>query len=231
MSFPIDLLSSHSLSVLLVVATVISACWLILCSNRLHLRPWQALLLAVAHTALGVLAVKLFAIIEGFGDLSAVGNMSLFGGMAFLPIFYLAVSRWGRWDVRDTFDVFTVALVGTLFFARINCIISGCCQGAFIPGTSIRLPTREMELVYDIAFLVIAMPRVVRGEARGQIFPLYMVSYGAFRFLTEFLRASSSALGPFHIAHLWAFVAFMLGASVLVEIRQQGDGKGRKVRE
>lgn len=214
-------LTNHRLFLLLLLATVLSVCWLSRANGRLRLTRLQTVLLGIAHTCIGVLAVKAFAIIEGFGDLSVVGNMSLFGGMAFMPIFYAGISRWGKRSARDVFDVFTISLVMTLFFARINCLFAGCCLGAFVPGTSLRWPTRELELVYYAVFLALLMPRVLHGELRGQVFPLYMVSYGCFRFVIEFFRASSHALGPFHIAHVWALIAIVLGASILVETRQQ----------
>ena len=226
----IEWLTSHSLPVLLVVATIVSICWLFVANRRLQLKWWQIVVLAVAHTFLGVLAVKTFAIIDGFGDLSVVGNMSLFGGMAFLPILYAGIAHWSKRDFFDVFDVFTISLVLTLFFARINCLVSGCCLGAVIPGTGFRWPTREIELLYDAVFIALLMPCVLRGERRGEVFPLYMVSYGCFRFVIEFFRVSGSAVGPFHIAHLWAFIAIVLGASILVETRQQTDRKERKVR-
>lgn len=226
----IEWFTNHSLLLLLAAATITSICWLFQANGRLNYKSWQVVTLGVAHTCLGVLAVKAFAIIEGFGDLSVVGNMSLFGGMALLPIFYGTLARKGHRDTRDVFDVLTMSLVMTLFFARINCIISGCCIGAFIPGTGLRWPTRELEMAYDAVLLAICIPRVYRGEMRGQMFPLYMVSYGVFRFITEFLRVSAASAGAFHIAHLWAGIAVVLGASILVEMRQQTDRKERKVR-
>lgn len=225
-------LQAHSLVLLLTLATCVCVVWLLLAYDRIRLNIWQALVLGVAHTLLGLLSVKAFAIIEGFGDLSVVGNMSLFGGMAFLPIFYAALAHYGHRDVRDVFDVLTMSLVGTLFFARINCIVSGCCQGAFIPGTTLRWPTRELELAYYVVFIAVLAPRVLKGDTRGEVFPLYMVSYGVFRFVIEFFRVSSRSFGPFHIAHLWAVIAIVLGASILVEITQQEQEieRERKVR-
>lgn len=217
----IEWFANHSLSILLTVATMASTFWLFLVNERLRLERWQVVILAVAHTFFGVLAVMAFAVIEGLGDRAAVGNMSLFGGMAFMPIFYAVVARWGKRDLRDVFDVFTISLVLTLFFARINCLVAGCCLGAAIPGTGFRWPTREIELLYDAVFIALLMPHVLRGEWRGEIFPLYMVSYGCFRFVIEFFRVSSNAVGLFHIAHLWAFIAAVFGVSILVEIRQQ----------
>ena len=223
-----ELLEDHSLLVLLALATCASYVWLLQMRERVGLSPVTAAIVAVCHTLFGVLSVMAFAIIEGFGDLSTVGNMSLFGGMFFMPLFYLAVAKLAKCSLADAFDVFTVPLVGTLLFARINCVISGCCLGSLIGDTGMRWPTREAEIVFYLVFIPMVARRILRGESKGEAFPLYMVSYGVFRFVVEFFRYSSSTFGPFHISHIWAFVAIGLGASILMEIRSSKEKKGRK---
>ena len=214
-------LQTNSLYLLLTAGTIFNVFWLYRMRRQLQMKWYAVLILSVLHTAIGVCSVKVFAFLES-GD---IGNMSLFGGMAFLPIFYAALARFGRLDVSDVFDVLTVCLVGTLFFARINCIVSGCCLGAFIPGTGIRYPTRELELVFYVALLAYLIPCVLSGRRCGQVFPIYMVSYGCFRFLTEFFRVEEAVAGPFHRAHLWSVIAVVLGCSILAEF---SFDKGRK---
>lgn len=221
-------LNEHSLLILLMIATVISSIWVYVMRNHLGITVAGAIALALVHTLYGVLAVRAFAIIEGFGDLSVVGAQSLFGGMAFMPLLYLLVIKLTKKPASEVFDILTISLVSTLFFARINCILAGCCMGSHVFGLDPRWPTRELELVYYIWFLAMYVPGVYEGTSRGNVFPLYMLSYGLFRFVTEFLRESSSAFGPFHIAHLWSLVAIGLGLGILSEVKSIRSG--RKVR-
>lgn len=223
-----SMLFDHSLEILLGMGTLLTFVWLCLLQRRLPMKWCVALPVSVCHTLFGVLAVKAFAFLETGFDAQSLGNMSLFGGMLFMPLFYLAVAKIGRLPAADVFDVFTVPLVGTLLFARVNCILSGCCLGSLIGDTGLRWPTREAEIVFYLVFISLVAPRVLRGERKGEMYPLYMVSYGAFRFVVEFLRHSSAALGPFHISHLWAFVAFGLGASILLEVRSANEKNGKK---
>lgn len=218
-------LSDHALILLLGCGTLFNVYWLHRCRERLHLRWLSVLLLSVLHTVLGVLSVKVFALFET-GNFS---NMSLFGGVFFMPLFYWGVAKLAKLKTADVFDVFTICLVFTLMCARLNCIISGCCLGAHIPIeglTHLRFPTRELELLFYVILLSRLWRKVLTGSARGMIYPIYMISYGIFRFVTETLRVSSRANSILHISHLWALLSLGIGISIYGELRKKEKKTG-----
>ena len=216
-------LTDCALFILLGCGTLFNVYWLHRCRERLHLRWPSVLLLSVLHTVLGVLSVKVFALFET-GDFS---NMSLFGGVFFMPLFYWGVAKLAKQKAADVFDVFTICLVFTLMCARLNCIISGYCLGAHIPIQGLehlRFPTREMELVFYVILLSRLWRKVLSGSARGMIYPIYMISYGIFRFVTETLRFSDRTDSILHISHLWALLSLGIGISIYGELQ----GKKKK---
>lgn len=218
-------LSDHALILLLGCGTLFNVYWLHRCRERLHLRWLSVLLLSVLHTVLGVLSVKVFALFET-GNFS---NMSLFGGVFFMPLFYWGVAKLAKQKAADVFDVFTICLVFTLMCARLNCIISGCCLGAHIPIQGLehlRFPTREMELVFYVILLSRLWRKVLSGSARGMIYPIYMISYGIFRFVTETLRFSDRTDSILHISHLWALLSLGIGISIYGELRKKEKKTG-----
>lgn len=218
-------LSDHALILLLGCGTLFNVYWLHRCRERLHLRWLSVLLLSVLHTVLGVLSVKVFALFET-GNFS---NMSLFGGVFFMPLFYWGVAKLAKQKAADVFDVFTICLVFTLMCARLNCMISGCCLGAHIPIeglTHLRFPTRELELLFYVILLSRLWRKVLSGSARGMIYPIYMISYGIFRFVTETLRVSSRANNILHISHLWALLSLGIGISIYGELQKKEKKTG-----
>lgn len=218
-------LSDHALILLLGCGTLFNVYWLHRCRERLHLRWLSVLLLSVLHTVLGVLSVKVFATFET-GDFS---NMSLFGGVFFMPLFYWGVAKLAKQKTADVFDVFTICLVFTLMCARLNCMISGCCPGAHIPIeglTHLRFPTRELELLFYVILLSRLWRKVVTGSARGMIYPIYMISYGIFRFVTETLRFSDRTDSILHVSHLWAMLSLGIGISIYGELRKKEKKTG-----
>lgn len=218
-------LSDHALILLLGCGTLFNVYWLHRCRERLHLRWLSVLLLSVLHTVLGVLSVKVFALFET-GNFS---NMSLFGGVFFMPLFYWGVAKLAKLKTADVFDVFTICLVFTLMCARLNCMISGCCLGAHIPIeglTHLRFPTRELELLFYVLLLSRLWRKVLSGSARGMIYPIYMISYGIFRFVTETLRFSDRTDSILHVSHLWALLSLGIGISIYGELRKKEKKTG-----
>jgi len=218
-------LSDHALILLLGCGTLFNVYWLHRCRERLHLRWLSVLLLSVLHTVLGVLSVKVFALFET-GNFS---NMSLFGGVFFMPLFYWGVAKLAKQKTADVFDVFTICLVFTLMCARLNCMISGCCLGAHIPIeglTHLRFPTRELELLFYVLLLSRLWRKVLSGSARGMIYPIYMISYGIFRFVTETLRFSDRTDSILHVSHLWALLSLGIGISIYGELRKKEKKTG-----
>lgn len=218
-------LTDRALFILLGCGTLFNVYWLHRCRERLHLRWLSVLLLSVLHTVLGVLSVKVFALFET-GNFS---NMSLFGGVFFMPLFYWGVAKLAKQKTADVFDVFTVCLVFTLMCARLNCIFSGCCLGAHIPIeglTHLRFPTREMELLFYVILLSRLWRKVLSGSARGMIYPIYMITYGIFRFVTETLRFSDRTDSILHVSHLWALLSLGIGISIYGELQKKEKKTG-----
>lgn len=213
-------IENHSLYILLTLAAVFTFDWLYQCRKQLRIRWYAALILAVIHVIIGVLCVRFFALAEAGFDKAKAGNMSLFGSIFLLPAAYFIGAKLFRRPVGTVFDVFTVPLAATLFFARINCLIAGCCLGLTIPGTALRYPTREAELVFYAVFIIAVAARSIKGRGKGEIYPIFMIAYGAFRAVIECFRESSSS-GFFHLSHVWALITLALGILILVLLRKR----------
>ena len=205
----------RSLILILLLAAVLTGIWLFSQRKRLGIGPFWVTALSVLHVIVGVLCVKLFAALEQL-SLSGFRNMSLFGAIFFLPGFYWIGAKCSGRKRTDIFDVFTVPTVLTLACARVNCLITGCCGGRPIPGTSYRWPTREAELVFYGLLLIWLIYRTRKKETDGILWPAYMTAYGAFRFINEFFRESETG-SLFHLSHLWAILSLLIGLSVLLE--------------
>lgn len=189
--------------------------------------PWYAaLLLSVAHVIFGVLCVRVFARFEGAGS----GAMSIFGAVFFMPLGYFLGAKLFKRPVADVFDVFAVPMIFTLFCSRINCLVSGCCIGLQIPGTSLRWPTREAEMLFYLVFLAIDAPKVLKGKTRGEVYPLYMAAYGIFRGIIECFRHSDATTNLFHLSHVWAILSLAIGLSIYFEMRSGAKKRAHKKR-
>ena len=216
------------LILLLSAGAVFTAVWLVLLRKRLDM-PWYAAIpLAILSTVYGVLTAKVFAFLESGFNTDSFGNMRLFGVVFFMPLAYWLGAKLSKRSYREVFDVFTPCMIFTVMCARINCIVSGCCIGLPIPGMNgVRFPTREAEILFYIILLICLCPRVLKGKYRGQAYPIYMISYGAFRFVVEFFRSADTS-SVFHSAHIWALIALIIGISIYAEIKSETATRKRR---
>ena len=129
-------LQTNSLYLLLTAGTIFNVFWLYRMRRQLQMKWYAVLILSVLHTAIGVCSVKVFAFLES-GD---IGNMSLFGGVFFMPAAYWLGAKLTKRPYCKVCDVFTPCMLFTLMCARVNCIVAGCCSGLVIPNKGTRDP-------------------------------------------------------------------------------------------
>ena len=212
----LEFLRVYNLTIILAVATVVSVFWLTFFKKELGIKWYTAVIIGVLHTVIGVVCVKLFAAFEGLVGPGEPGNLSLYGGVFLMPVFYFIGAMIFKRDVKTVFDIFSFPMIFTLFCSRFNCLIVGCCEGVVIPGTEIRYPTREAEILFYVILLHILGTKIFKRRFDGKVYPIYMLSYGIFRFIVEFFRESQHAFGLFHISHIWSVLSACIGAAFLI---------------
>ena len=170
-----------------------------------------------------VLCAKVLAFMEG-----VPGGMSLYGGLFLLPVLFCIIAWLSKRNIAETCDVFTIPNIVTVFCARLNCIFSGCCLGTVIPGTEgLRWPTREVELVLYVVLYIVLRNKTGKPKFKGKLYPIYMISYGIFRFVIEWFREGNEVAGVFHISHLWSILAIVIGITAVYLI-DKSNTKGNK---
>ena len=216
-------LKGHSLLALLAAATVFTVCWLMKLRQRLRIKAPVVLLLSVLHVVYGVLCVRLFAMMEGSRE-----GMSLYGAVFLMPIAYFFGAKVFKRSLSDVFDIFAICMIATLLFARVNCLCKGCCYGRLIAaGSTLRWPTREIEIIYYLVFLLYFIPKVHKGTTSGTVYPFYMLTYGALRFILEFFRESSYGK-VIDLSHIWSLLSIAAGAAIYSTLRNEKKEKKKQ---
>lgn len=218
-------LETHILLVCLTLGSIVGCIWIYLFRDRLMISIWCIPILSVLNTIIGLFCVKVFAGIENWDSPFSSGQ-SLYGGIFLLPIIYIVVAKLFRLKLYAVFDVFTMCTITTLLFARVACIFTGCCYGTFIPGSeSIRWPTREIEILFYIVLIIALYKRNIHNSLPGGIWPIYMISYGIFRFFEEWIREEDQIIGIFHRGHIWSILSIIIGLSVYSELCNKNQKK------
>ncbi len=93
-------------------------------------------------------------------------------------------------------DRFAAVLPFSLAIGRVGCFVEGCCAGRPWSGPwalpddkgVMRHPAQLYEIFFQLAVGLLFVFMLRRNKMRGRLFALYLVIYGSFRFLTEFVR-------------------------------------------
>jgi phosphatidylglycerol:prolipoprotein diacylglycerol transferase len=134
-----------------------------------------------------------------------------------------------------TGDWFAVIAPLSIMVGRVGCVLHGCCLGrpcdaswfTVADGQGVaRWPAAQVELLFNAVALVAALLLRSRKILPGQLFHLYLIAYGLFRFGHEFLRATPSILGQISGYQVAALGCVLLGAVGFV--RRQGKRRAER---
>jgi len=119
-----------------------------------------------------------------------------------------------------TGDWFATIVPFAIILGRVGCWFHGCCQGKVCQpfwftvtdsAGSTRWPCVPVEILFNL--VMVAMFLLIRraGTWPGQHFHIYLIAYGGFRFLHEFLREAPAVIGPFTGYQIAALAVAALG--------------------
>jgi len=149
---------------------------------------------------------------------------ALLGGYAAVEIAKRLLGYQGA-----TGDWFAVIVPVGVMIGRIGCMINGCCLGkACRPDWFTindthgvpRWPASQMEFVFNGVMLGVILLLRWGRIAPGQLFHIYLMAYGIFRFFHEFLRDTPQIIGPLSGYQIASLGIFALGAAGFARRRQ-----------
>jgi phosphatidylglycerol---prolipoprotein diacylglyceryl transferase len=142
---------------------------------------------------------------------------------------------------EPTGDTFALIAPCSIALSRLGCLAQGCCLGTPMSNTFLALTDREgisrwpavpFELAFNLAFLLFVIviqqfrKHAAPGCLRGQLFHVYLLSYGLFRFGHEFLRETPRWHGAWSGYHALALSLTLLGAWGFPSVSVMGEPRG-----
>ncbi|MCD6228047.1 MAG: prolipoprotein diacylglyceryl transferase [Candidatus Omnitrophica bacterium] len=151
-----------------------------------------------------------------------------YGGVFFgLGAFYI-LTRKRNLDFLKLADILVLALLLGHAIGRIGCFSYGCCYGKptsswigikFPPsspagslGTKV-IPTQLISSLALLCIFLVLWSKRKKTSFKGEIFSLYFILYGIFRFIIEFYRGDPrSYLGKFSMFQIISLGMIVIGA-------------------
>lgn len=198
-----------------VVAGFIGARLFFFIYNPEYLKPWY----------------RLFYIWEG--------GLVWYGGVIFGALTAIYFIRKRKIPVWKFADVVSIALSVGLGFGRIGCTMAGCCYGKVChapfaivftnphSAAPLNIPLWPTEPVSSAANFLIALILYLlyrRRKVPGEIFGFYLILYGTFRFLIEFVRATpKEILGTFSNNQVISIIMVATGIAIAIYRRKRAE--------
>ena len=184
---------------------------------------------AVAGAKLGVVFGDALWPLRPFDDWSALlsSGRSIAGALLFGFLAVEAAKPLLRYDLPPN-DRFAVALPFSIAIGRIGCLVAGCCRGAPHDGVLavayddgvLRHPAQLYEALFQLVAGYALLVLWRRKMLFGRLFALYLASYGAFRFATEFIRDTAKPFSGLS-AYQWMAIAMILAGSTAIYLRSR----------
>lgn len=129
-----------------------------------------------------------------------------------------------------TGDWFAVIVPIGIMLGRIGCFLNGCCLGKVCDSNWFTLndvhgvprwPAVPVEFLFNAIMLGGILLLRWGNIARSQLFYIYLMAYGIFRFFHEFLRDTPQILGPISGYQIAALAMALLGFFGFLNRRQK----------
>lgn len=212
--------------------------WNLWSGKRYGLPPWKRVVVSAAiwPLAYGLLYV-LYWIESGFSDFG--GHYNIVRGFIWFPLIALLIGKLLKIPFRTMTDYIAPGVSLSQGIAHIGCSFAGCCNG-FPAEFGIWNPEYECYMVPNQmletfaalgTFAACALWARKRGyDSGGRIYPLFLILFGATRFLLEFLRDNEKIIGNVSVLALHAGLMVLVGTVWLlllpgIDRRKKEDAK------
>jgi phosphatidylglycerol:prolipoprotein diacylglycerol transferase len=132
------------------------------------------------------------------------GGMMFFGGFVGGFIAGMLYLKKEKLSVLQVTDIVAPAIALGHFFTRIGCFLNGCCFGKpsnlpwavkfpenCVAGNQFNVPLHPTQIyssLFGLALFFFLGKRLLSQHRTGEVFSLYLIFYGGFRFGIDFIR-------------------------------------------
>ena len=165
---------------------------------------------------------------------------SLSGVVGYLAVYALFIPNTLKGDIGKVLVIAPACITIAHAIGRIGCFLEGCCHGIettewygmyFPSDGKTYIPTQLYEAIFLFALTAVLVVLAYKKSYRYN-FVIYVLAYGAFRFLIEFIRGDERGgfIGIFSPSQIWSIVLIALAVPlyfVLKKFTSKGQENGK----
>ena len=184
---------------------------------------WKIPMLCILLTITGVLGTMIMFYIET----GEIGGTSFYGAVLFIPILMIPAVLL-RIPYNMVMDLCAPSICIMLAVMKIDCLMSGCCIGKYLPSLGFQFPSQIVEMIVALIILFILLRLEGKGTEKNKLYPYFMILYGSTRFVLNWFRYG---LVPYvwilPNSNVWSLVAIFIGGVWLILLSKSSAKKHR----
>ena len=186
------------------------------------IKLWKSIIATILLTITGTIGTYLMFFIENHW----IGGTSFFGAVFFVPIPFILYAILLKIKYKELVDICAPAECIMLVIMKIQCLISGCCEGMVISvnsnNSTIRFPSQIVEMINAFVLCIVLLLLSYKKKFRGYIYPMYLILYGMSRFVLNCFREDFYTTDMFiPYGNLWSIISVVIGVTWFI-CKKQG---------
>ena len=163
------------------------------------------------------------------GGITFIGGL-IGGAVCFLLGYFIFGKKYGK--LSEITKIAPCSILIAHAFGRIGCLMAGCCHGAYLGsepvvggiymlgtthGWGYYVPTQLYEALFLLVVFAVTSFLVIKKDFRFNL-ETYLISYGVFRFVIEYLRTDyrGDFLGIISPSQFWSVLMVVLGVVMII---------------
>lgn len=208
-----------------IITYVVLLTFTLLYSKKCEMKKLKALLIPLVIFPVGYI----FIYLQGWAStgFQSFGKNNIVKGFVFFPIFCILLAKAMKEDKHKVLDVAALNMPLVQWISHKACIFPGCCHGYEWEHGIINYETHtylfpnqllESFVSFCVFLFLLLYAKKKNYSTGGKLYPLFLITFGATRFLLEFLRDNDKVvLGISNLA-LWALLMVLVGTAWITSI-------------
>lgn len=189
--------------------------------KRYHLSKLRSALFSFCLLCVGIFGVKALYAVENWQstlkDGITLSGMSFFGSVLLIPAIMPVFGKCFGLKAKETLDISAPCVVSMVGFVRFGCFLNGCCGGVQCSAFGGFIwPVQLIESLGDFIILGVLLSLEGQDGRKGNLYPVFLLSYCPFRFLLEFIRSTPKDWIGLSHGQWFAVVGMLVGGALLI---------------
>ena len=210
-----------SINEMLIYGTILIAILITMAGVWKNVPIYKCIIIALAEMIVGTIGTVVMSYIET----GHIGR-SYYGAVFLIPLIMPLLAKPLKMKIGKVMDFSAIGAIFVLVIMKYGCYMNKCCGGKIIAydqfGDEIFFPSQIVEGFMALLIGMMLLIILYRDMYSNRLYPLYMIAYGASRFVLNFFRKTKPFILFVTYGHLWSILSILIGIAWIYALEKRG---------